>query len=507
METIDRRPRYLWFKLAILAGAALGILLLAQTFLTYRYVSDNLVRLEARRHADRTLRALETAAQVAGTTDPANLGPVLDAIRLEAADRVAWISLLGPSGESVAASGPAPSRSLSGDDVRRLVEERGTLTVEQTDDRELLVAVLLCRCGRPPGGGGNATPDRSIPPSGAASPGAPDVRSGAPRGPIFAEIAVYRDGISASFRGLQRQVIVTSLAALALLAAMVMIWARFRPYLQGRLLEHQLAVARGVQRDLLPQGGRSLPGVGVGAACVPASQVGGDFYDTVPLDSRRSAFLVGDVSGHGIPAALLMGLIHGAMTAREWTDPDGNRPRAAARLNDLLLAKSSAERFASLFWCEYDADARLLRYVNAGHVPPILLRRATGQLSLVERLSEGGPVLGVLPGASYEQGEVRVEPGDLLVIVSDGVVEAGDGREEFGEGRLVEAIRGEWGRSAPAICDAVLARVRAFEGGRPSRDDLTLLILDFGAVPEEAGQPAPSDGIDWMTSAPQVQAT
>ena len=203
METIDRRPRYLWFKLAILAGAALGVLLLAQTFLTYRYVSDNLVRLEARRHADRTLRALETASRVAGTTDPASLGPVLDAIRLEAAERVAWISLLGP----------APSRSLSGDDVRRLVEERGTLTVEQADDRELLVALLPCRCGRPPGGGGNATPDRTVPPSGSPSPDAPGVRSGAPRGPIFAEIALYRDGISASFRGLRRQVVITSLAA------------------------------------------------------------------------------------------------------------------------------------------------------------------------------------------------------------------------------------------------------------------------------------------------------
>jgi serine phosphatase RsbU (regulator of sigma subunit) len=99
-------------------------------------------------------------------------------------------------------------------------------------------------------------------------------------------------------RELQRQVIVTSLAALALLAAVVMIWARFRLYCRV-VCSSTVAVARGVQRSC--RGGRSLPGVGVGAACVPASQVGGDFYDAVPLDSRRSAFLVGDVSGHGIP--------------------------------------------------------------------------------------------------------------------------------------------------------------------------------------------------------------
>ncbi|MBI4519348.1 MAG: PP2C family protein-serine/threonine phosphatase [Gemmatimonadetes bacterium] len=505
----DRGPRYLWFKLAILAGAGLAILLLVQTSATYRYVSENLVRLEARRSADRTVRTLETAARLVGAADPAGLGPILDDIRLDAPERVAWISVRSPSGELLAASGPAGPLSLSRDELLQIVEQRGTLSARDHDGRPILVALLPCRCARPlpPGDGTTGTERRAEParPSPANSSG---LNAGLPRGPLLAEVAMYRDGISAPFGGIRRQVIVTSLAALALLGALAIIWLRFRPYLRGRLLEHQLVLARNVQHDLLPPADRQPPTVGVGAACVPASHVGGDFYDVVPLDSRRVAFLVGDVSGHGISAALLMGLIHGAMSASEWTEPDGDRPRAAQRLNELLLAKSSAERFASLFWCAYDADTGLLRYINAGHLPALWMRRTITNEVIVERLSEGGPVLGVLPGATYQQGEIRVEPGDLLAIFSDGVIEAdGDAQEEFGEGRLVSAIRNAWGRPAREICDGVLARVRAFEGNRPSRDDQTLLVVDFGAVRDAVPQPAPDHEVGWMTASPQAQST
>jgi sigma-B regulation protein RsbU (phosphoserine phosphatase) len=218
--------------------------------------------------------------------------------------------------------------------------------------------------------------------------------------------------------------------------------------------------------------------VDVAVECLPAWQVGGDFYDVVSLPGGCVSFVVGDVSGHGISAALLMGLIHGAMSNPPWAATDDPPDRAAARLNELLLAKSSGQRFASLFWCAYDPGLRVLRYVNAGHLPALWLRRTMDGTWDLQRLSEGGPVLGLLAAAAYRTVSVSANDGDLLVLYSDGVTEAPNSRDEqFGEERLIAAAQQSADLPAREICDRILSAVSAFIGDRRAPDDQTLLVV------------------------------
>jgi sigma-B regulation protein RsbU (phosphoserine phosphatase) len=211
---------------------------------------------------------------------------------------------------------------------------------------------------------------------------------------------------------------------------------------------------------------------------MPASQVGGDFYDVVQLPAGRVAFALGDVSGHGMSAALLMGLIHGAMSSPPWGMSDESPDAAAARLNDLLLAKSSGERFASLFWCSYDPASRTLRYVNAGHQPPLWLRSRPDGGGAVDRLAESSLLLGLMSTAVYRTVSVAAHEGDLLVLFSDGIVEATNGRgESFGEARLIAVAQAHRQRPARAICDEIFTAVRAFLGKVPAQDDQTLLVV------------------------------
>jgi sigma-B regulation protein RsbU (phosphoserine phosphatase) len=262
-----------------------------------------------------------------------------------------------------------------------------------------------------------------------------------------------------------------------------LIAVRLGPHVRGKQLEAQMDAARQVQLDLLPPADTppletSGSGTNIAAHCVPAWQVGGDFYDIVKLPGDAITFVIGDVSGHGISAALLMGLIHGAMSAPPWGE-EGNAPdRAAARLNQLLLAKSSGERYASLFWCEYEPASGVLRYLNAGHPPPLWIRRTAEASATIDRFTRGGPVLGVLASATYDVSTVQTRDGDLLVLFSDGIVEAVNRRDEpFGEDRLIAIVRERARESAQTVCDAILDGARAFRDGRPAQDDQTLLVV------------------------------
>jgi sigma-B regulation protein RsbU (phosphoserine phosphatase) len=288
---------------------------------------------------------------------------------------------------------------------------------------------------------------------------------------------LYRDGLSAPFARLRRNAVVSAAAALTLLLSLVLIARRFRAYVRGKQLEAQINLARQVQQDLLPRPGSPPSGVDVAAECLPAARVGGDFFDIVSLPGQRYAFLVGDVSGHGIAAALLMGLIHGAMSSPHWGVED-DEPSRAAELNHLLVTKSSEERFASLFWCAFDPAAASLRYINAGHPPPLWIRGRDRMPADIDRLTAGGPVLGVLDGVSYAVEQVPAAPGDVLVLFSDGVVEAtNDAGEFFGEDRLVAVVRQSAETPPRAMVDTILSAVRTFTGGRPAEDDQTLLIV------------------------------
>ena len=309
-----------------------------------------------------------------------------------------------------------------------------------------------------------------------------------PSGRLLVEVGLYRDTLTAPFARLRRHATISSSAALALLVSVLLIATGSGSYVRGKQLEVEMDLARQVQRDLLPPAGSRSGGSDVAAECRPASLVGGDFYDIVPLPGGRVSFVLGDVSGHGVSSALLMALIHGAMSAPPWgasnEDPDG----AAARLNALLLEKSSGERFASLFWCVHDPASGLLRYVNAGHLPAVWLHRSTDGRRVADRLTEGGPVLGVIDGARYHTASVQTAEGDLLVLFSDGITEATNDRDEpFGDERLIDAIQRSRDLPARAICDAITSAVEVFSGMRPPVDDQTLLVvrLQASAVPSD----------------------
>ena len=151
----------------------------------------------------------------------------------------------------------------------------------------------------------------------------------------------------------------------------------------------------------------------------------------------------------------------------------------SARLNLLLCEKGSAPRYASMFWCYYEPDTRRLCYVNAGHYPPLLVGER-GHGIEVTRLDAGGPVLGLLPAARYEQARCDVRPGDVLVLYSDGLTEATNpAGEEYGERRLREFLATARPGSSDDVRDAILASASSFLGAAPPRDDLTLVVAKF----------------------------
>jgi sigma-B regulation protein RsbU (phosphoserine phosphatase) len=268
-------------------------------------------------------------------------------------------------------------------------------------------------------------------------------------------------------------------AALALLSALVVIGWRFPNYLRSKQLENEVAVARIVQSNLLPSVGPRFDDLDFAAECSPAWEVGGDFYDAFNVSDRRAAFMLGDVSGKGISAAVLMGFIHGAAHASAWTESPQEHVEATARLNNLLYKKTSSERFVSLCWGYFDRAASVLHYVNAGHLPPLLFRLEKSGVHAT-RLDDGGPVLGLIPDVPYRAGAAHIEENDLLVIFSDGVVEtAMRSGEEFGEARLIEAVRAHWHGSAHDIREAILRELYGFTGEHEPQDDRTLIVLRF----------------------------
>jgi serine phosphatase RsbU (regulator of sigma subunit) len=455
--------RYFWFKASIVLGVLLGLVLLAQTVLTYRFVANSMVRLEAKREADRKLQSMIRASRLGARRDIATLHPVMDELISEAPQQIAWIRILDMSGKELAESGKtAGAPTYDKARLDKIVEDRDRPpVVQETPDGSVLITLNPLFVGAPGRGRGAAGTLAGMPGIG------------------LVEVAIYMNGVSTRFGPLRQNLIVGVSASIALMAAVIVIGIRFRNYLRGKQVEEQLAMARRVQFDLLPPGKLLTRDLEFAAQCVPAWQVGGDFYDAWETDDHKIALVLGDVSGKGLSAALLMGVVQGAVHASSATGPAANHEQSAERLNQILCMKTARERFVSLVWCYFDPEASVLSYINAGHLPALLVRQTKdGGKFDVQRLDEGGPVLGVLPGATYRQSHVAVQPGDLLVVFSDGIFEALNASdEEFGEERILDVVSRNWTGTPTQICDAVLAGVRTFLGETPAHDDQTLMIV------------------------------
>jgi sigma-B regulation protein RsbU (phosphoserine phosphatase) len=243
--------------------------------------------------------------------------------------------------------------------------------------------------------------------------------------------------------------------------------------------EAELSFALQVQQALFPQRFPVHKGLEFCAVCVPARGVSGDYYDVISLPDGRLAFAIADVSGKGISAAILMSAVHAVlrMLASSGRAPDF----LLADLNRHLLQVSGESRFTTLFYAEWDPAACRLRYINAGHLPPLLIG---GRERL--RLVASGPPLGVLEDVTHVVGEVELSPGDLLALYSDGVTEAGvTNGSEFGEERLASLLIANASRPLNEIQHTVVGAVRDWSGDE-LEDDLTLVLVRATGSTEEA---------------------
>jgi len=242
-------------------------------------------------------------------------------------------------------------------------------------------------------------------------------------------------------------------------------------------LNREIEIAREVQERLFPQHLPEIAGLDYFGRCRTALGVGGDYYDFLALPDGKLGIALGDVSGKGIAAALTMASLQASLRA------DAMRARndlagLITRVNAMLYDASTEDRYATLFYAQYDPATHRLSYVNAGHCPPILLRSAAKNGS-VERLDQaGGTVVGLLPECAYEQAEACLSPGDLLVIYTDGFSEAmNPNLEEWGEKRLFDAVSSCNGLPAKDSISKIMQAADAFASGAPQSDDMTLVIL------------------------------
>ena len=239
-----------------------------------------------------------------------------------------------------------------------------------------------------------------------------------------------------------------------------------------KFMARELEQAAEIQRGLLPRQTPEIPGLQLAGRSAPCRSVGGDYFDFFPLADGRLAFLVADVAGKGLSAALLMSNLQARVQALMEVESD--IARLVTRLNHSLKANTPDNKFITGFFAILDPRTGSMTYTNAGHNPPVLVRR-NGKAEL---LTAGGPVLGILPNIPYLGGQTILAPGESLVLYSDGVSEAPNSAgEEFGEDAIAQIALACHDRSAQETMLEIGRQLRAFLGDRQPVDDVTLLIV------------------------------
>jgi phosphoserine phosphatase RsbU/P len=237
------------------------------------------------------------------------------------------------------------------------------------------------------------------------------------------------------------------------------------------LKEKEVEEAGKVQQGFMPGKIPQIRGYEIAGAWRPAGVVSGDYFDVMTFSNNQLALCVADAMGKGMPAALLMSNTQAAVKAFA----SGSLPpqKVCEQVNRIVCSNTSANKFITFFYCLLEAERRRLRYTNAGHNAPILIRRDGSSI----RLTEGGAVLGVFPEWHFEQGEIELHSGDRVLLFTDGVTEArNQAAEEFGEGRLLGVLRQHRGLNAVTLQEQVMEAVAEFSG-RHFQDDATLVVL------------------------------
>lgn len=244
-------------------------------------------------------------------------------------------------------------------------------------------------------------------------------------------------------------------------------------------LQNELAIAQEVQATLFPVSPASVKGFEVHGVCIPARTVGGDYFDFIfkTAGGAGLTLALGDISGKGISAALLMSSLHSADRAFivGLGAEEGGVPSPATLLkllNEHLFRSTQTERYATLFLASYDAGTQRLTYANGGHLPPLVISKD----GTVRRLDCGGSVVGLMEGMEYEEATVQLAAGDLLVAFTDGLTEPEKAGEDFGEGRLLEYVRAHREEPLTVLAANTLQAVKAWIGEQEQPDDMTVVL-------------------------------
>lgn len=241
---------------------------------------------------------------------------------------------------------------------------------------------------------------------------------------------------------------------------------------QRLVIEKELHAARNVQMSLLPQSPPMIEGYDIAGRTITARLVGGDYFDFIPVDDQRTIICLGDVSGKGLPAALLMANLQAILRSELMLKTSPRR--TMRRTNKLLCQSTASDKFVTLFYGLLDNLSHTFRYTNAGHEWPILLRKGIEPA----RLSKSGLVLGIQEETAYEENTVVLQLGDTLVIYSDGVNEAmNPNNEQFGQQKLESFLRSHTHLRAAEMIDQLVAALKHHAGDAPQADDITVIVV------------------------------
>lgn len=238
------------------------------------------------------------------------------------------------------------------------------------------------------------------------------------------------------------------------------------------MMQEQMRLARDIQMRLLPESPPNIEGYEIAGTSVPAQEVGGDYYDFIPSGSDRLAICLGDVSGKGIPAAMLMSNLQATLRSQTLsnTSPQG----CLNKSNTLLFHSTDFQKFATVFYGILDFKKNELIYTNGGHDDPMLFTKDNKH----QRLSVGGTVLGFVEEFAYTEDKISLNPGDFFIIYSDGITEAMNlQEEEFGEERLIKAVQDSQDSPPKDLINKILNVVNTHVGKAPQMDDMTLVVV------------------------------
>src|SRR5882762_9933017 len=314
-----------WFQLWIASGILLAVLLLVTSIHTYVIVSRRLMVDHLRSDLSSQVAMMDQQARRIAVQNDSQLPAILQQAVERSNGRITWIEIQDSQGSSVSQVGAPIKPRFSIEYLRSHIQDRQPIfNLVGTHAGTMLVEAFPFRL---PG----ETPRRGI-----------------------VQIAAFLEGGGVPLWPLKRSLMINSSAALMLLISLIAIALRLRSYIVGRRLEQEVEIARSVQRDLLPSSKREFDGFEVAADYLPASRVSGDFYDAFRVRTERAAFVLGDVSGKGLPAALLMGVMHGAVRSSSWTESPLQHQEATGQINALLCERAATERYATMFWSYFD---------------------------------------------------------------------------------------------------------------------------------------------------------